>query len=118
LLSKSSIERDVQELKIDYAAKANILYVGKVVASKQKYFCVTGTPLSQWIKLLIPTRAIEFIKFKKNRTIFRGKPIGIYVFLFSPQLFGIFKEIYVLIESIYTQNYFLKKPLLKIKNNK
>jgi hypothetical protein len=33
--------------KIDYAAEAYILYIGKVVASKQKYFCETGTPLYQ-----------------------------------------------------------------------
>jgi hypothetical protein len=84
-----------------------------LVASKQKYFCETGTPLSQWIKLLIPTRAIKFIKLKNTKSIFRGKPIGIYEFLFAQQLFGIFKEINVLIESIYTQNYFLKKTPLK-----
>jgi hypothetical protein len=58
------------------------------------------------------------MKLKNTKSIFRGKPIGIYVFSFAQQLFGIFKEINVLIESIYNQNYLLKKPLLKIKNGR
>ncbi len=40
------------------------------------------------------------------------------MFLFAQQLFGLFKEINVLTESIYTENYLLKKPILKIKNGR